>query len=52
MSIDFISYIKSECPNTVVESLIPDFSGNEHFLQTIVKTKPNVVGHNIETVKD
>jgi len=46
-----ISYIKSECPNTVVESLIPDFSGNEHFLQTIVKTKPNVVGHNIETVK-
>ena len=46
-----IQCIKSECPNTVVESLIPDFSGNEKFIKTIVKAKPNVVGHNVETVK-
>ncbi len=46
-----IQCIKSECPNTVVESLIPDFSGNEKFIETIVKAKPNVIGHNIETVK-
>jgi len=46
-----IQCIKSECPNTVVESLIPDFSGNEKFIETIVNAKPNVIGHNIETVK-
>jgi len=46
-----IQGIKSECPNTVVESLIPDFSGNEKFIETIVKAKPNVIGHNVETVK-
>jgi len=46
-----IQCIKSECPNTVVESLIPDFSGNEKFIETIVKAKPNVIGHNVETVK-
>jgi len=46
-----IQCIKSECPNTVVESLIPDFSGNEKFIETLVKAKPNVIGHNVETVK-
>ena len=46
-----IQCIKSECPNTVVESLIPDFSGNKKFIETIVNAKPNVIGHNIETVK-
>ncbi len=46
-----IQCIKSNCPNTIVESLIPDFSGNEKFIETIVRAKPNVMGHNVETVK-
>jgi len=46
-----IQCIKSKCQNIVVESLIPDFSGNEKFIETIVNAKPNVIGHNIETVK-
>ena len=46
-----IQCIKSNCPNTVVETLIPDFSGNEKFIETIVRAKPNVIGHNVETVK-
>ena len=46
-----IQCIKSNCPNTVVESLIPDFSGNKKFIETIVRAKPNVMGHNVETVK-
>jgi lipoic acid synthetase len=46
-----IQCIKSECPNTVVESLIPDFSGNDKFIKAIVNVKPNVIGHNVETVK-
>ncbi len=46
-----IQHIKSGCPNTIVESLIPDFSGNDKFLKEIVKAKPDVIGHNVETVK-
>ena len=46
-----IQCIKSNCPNTVVESLIPDFRGNKKFIETIVRAKPNVIGHNVETVK-
>lgn len=46
-----ISKIKSKCPNTIVESLIPDFSSNTEFLMKIVNAKPNVISHNLETVK-
>ncbi len=46
-----IRCMKSNCPNTVVESLIPDFSGNKKFIETIVNAKPHVIGHNVETVK-
>ncbi len=34
----------------IVEVLIPDFSGNIDCIKTIVQAKPDVVGHNIETV--
>lgn len=33
-----------------VEVLIPDFSGKEESLQTVLDENPDVVGHNIETV--
>jgi lipoic acid synthetase len=33
-----------------VESLIPDFRGNESSLKEIVKSQPEVISHNIETV--
>jgi len=46
-----ISKIKSKCPNTIVESLIPDFSSNTKFLMKIVNAKPHVISHNLETVK-
>jgi len=46
-----ISKIKSKCPNTIVESLIPDFSSNTEFLMKIVNAKPHVISHNLETVK-
>ena len=46
-----IKCIKSECQNIVVESLIPDFSGNEKFIERLVTVKPHVIGHNIETVQ-
>ncbi len=44
--------IKKECPDVLVEVLIPDFQGKIEFLETVVKAKPNVIAHNIETVKE
>ena len=46
-----IQKIKSKCPNTFVESLIPDFSSNDEFLKKIVSAKPHVISHNLETVR-
>jgi lipoic acid synthetase len=38
-------------PGVRVEVLIPDFSGEEDLLRFIVEAAPDVVGHNIETVR-
>ena len=45
-----IKAIKLLCPNIIVESLIPDFRGNEDSIKKVVKSKPEVISHNIETV--
>lgn len=45
-----IKAIKLLCPTTIVESLIPDFRGNESSIKEIVKSQPEVISHNIETV--
>lgn len=36
--------------NIKVEALIPDFSGNIRSLKKVTDSKPEVIGHNIETV--
>lgn len=38
-------------PNTTMETLIPDFQGNEKHLDRIVEVMPEVVSHNMETVR-
>jgi lipoic acid synthetase len=43
--------IKKLNPETLVEVLIPDFSGDASRLQQIVDAKPDVIGHNVETVE-
>lgn len=45
-----IKAIKLLCPTTIVESLIPDFRGDESSIKEIVKSEPEVISHNIETV--
>lgn len=45
-----IKAIKSLSSDTVVEVLIPDFRGSFAALETVVKAKPEVLNHNIETV--
>ena len=46
-----IRAIKEAAPETKVEALIPDFSGDFGALRTVVEAGPEVVGHNLETVR-
>jgi len=45
-----IKAIKLLCPTIIVESLIPDFRGDDGSIIKIVKSVPEVISHNIETV--
>ncbi len=42
---------KKAHPETLVEVLIPDFQGDETSLQKILDAKPDVIAHNVETVR-
>jgi lipoic acid synthetase len=46
-----IREIKRLNPTTTIEVLIPDFQGNINALKTVVNEKPDIINHNIETVK-
>lgn len=44
--------IKKLSPDTKVEVLIPDFKGDMNALDLVLSAKPEVLNHNIETVKN
>jgi lipoic acid synthetase len=46
-----IKAIKALCPKMIVESLIPDFKGNEDSIKKVLSARPEVISHNIETVR-
>ena len=46
-----IAEIRAVVPGTRVEILIPDFSAKLASLQTVVNAAPEVISHNIETVR-
>lgn len=46
-----ITAIRKENPEVLIEVLIPDFQGHEHSLDLILEAKPDVIAHNIETVR-
>ncbi len=46
-----VTEIKAENPSTMVELLIPDFREDRECLKQIVRSKPDVIGHNLETVE-
>ncbi|MBT3223122.1 MAG: lipoyl synthase [Proteobacteria bacterium] len=46
-----IEAIRLKSPKTKIEVLIPDFLGHEEHLRLVVNAHPEVIGHNIETVK-
>jgi len=43
--------IRERSPKAIVEALIPDFCGNIEALKSVVEAKPQVIGHNVETVE-
>jgi len=48
---DTIRQIKEINPDITMETLIPDFDANPEYLQMIIAAGPDVISHNIETVK-
>ncbi|MBU2652374.1 MAG: lipoyl synthase [Bacteroidetes bacterium] len=46
-----IRAIRKVSPGTTLETLIPDFRGNKHDLQTVIDAAPEVISHNLETVR-
>lgn len=45
-----VRHIRKENPDCKIELLIPDLAGNRRSLDIILKVKPEVLAHNIETV--
>jgi lipoic acid synthetase len=43
--------IRKQSPGTTLETLIPDFAGNWDNLQVIIDVAPEIVSHNLETVR-
>ena len=43
--------IRRLSPNTTMETLIPDFKGELHNVDRIIEANPEIVSHNIETVR-
>lgn len=49
--VETIKAIRRESPQTTLETLIPDFQGKWENLQRIIDIKPEIVSHNLETVR-
>jgi lipoic acid synthetase len=43
--------LRSELPKAGVELLVPDFQGDAEALGRVLESRPDVLGHNIETVR-
>jgi lipoic acid synthetase len=49
--VETINAIRRVSPQTKFETLIPDFQGKWENLQRIIDAKPDIVSHNLETVR-
>ena len=47
---EVIRAIRDTAPHTTIEVLTPDFLRKEHAIEIVVKAKPDVFNHNLETV--
>jgi len=46
-----IRQLRARCPQTGVEVLIPDFNGDEVPLRAVMEAGPDILNHNLETVR-
>ena len=46
-----IREIKRLNPETTIEVLIPDFQGKEELIAQVIEARPEIISHNMETVK-
>ncbi|HEX5001059.1 MAG TPA: lipoyl synthase [Bacteroidia bacterium] len=49
--VETIRKIRAACPGTTMETLIPDFQGIWPNLELVIAEKPEVISHNLETVR-
>ncbi len=49
--VNTVSAIREHSPSTTLETLIPDFAGKWENLQKIIDVAPEIVSHNLETVR-
>ena len=50
MVAETIRRIRLATPTTGIEVLISDLNGREHDIRTVVEARPDILGHNVETV--
>ncbi|MDR2835543.1 MAG: lipoyl synthase [Bacteroidales bacterium] len=43
--------LRQTLPDSSIEVLIPDLKGNENSLDIIINAKPDIINHNVETIK-
>jgi lipoyl synthase len=48
--VETVERIREASPGTKVELLVPDFAGDSAALAAVVSVKPDILGHNVETV--
>ena len=46
-----VEAVRRKSPGTTMETLIPDFKGDVEAIQRIIDVAPEIVSHNIETVR-
>ena len=46
-----VQRIKERNPHITIETLIPDFDGNAALIQKVIDARPEVISHNVETVR-
>lgn len=46
-----VEAIRSQNPDAAIELLIPDFDARPDLLRVVAASKPDIIGHNIETVE-
>lgn len=46
-----VEAIRSQNPDVAIELLIPDLDARPDLLDTVIASKPDIIGHNIETVE-